>query len=150
MNTRVIYFKDGKHLTIGEEEFYAVKKEILSGKKFIHVQNNLISVNTISRVGSHEGAAEMIRREKGNRQVGLPYDQKLLSTVERKENSIIGSENKSDSKLYHDDIKNDSRHGFGGVAMFAESIESRGMTSEEDERGDSMFWVDDKGIKHYD
>lgn len=127
MNTRAIYFKDGKHLTIEEEEFYAVKKEILSGKKFIHVQNTLISVDGISRIGSHEGTAEMIRREEGNSQVGLPYDQKLLSVRKLKEKMVV-----LPAKL--------ERLGGGSAAM----------TSEEDERGDAMFWVDNEGIKHYD
>lgn len=123
MNTRSIYFKDGQHLTITEEEFYEVKKNILAGAKHIHVQNTLISTDGISRVSSHEGTAEMIRREEGNFMIGLPHDSKLLAVREK-------------MRL----PKNEPM----------ERIEEhRGMTAEEDERGSAMYWIDENGQKMY-
>ncbi len=122
MNTRAIYFKDGKHFTITEEEFYEVKKNILAGAKHIHVQNTLISTDGISRVSSHEGTADMIRREEGNFMIGLPHDSNLLALREKMR--LPKSER---------------------IAQ----VEDRRMTAEEDERGAAMYWIDENGQKMY-
>ncbi len=120
MNTRAIYFKDGKSLTVTEEEFYEVKKKILAGAKHVHVQNTLISTDNIARVGSHDGTAEMIRREEGNEHVGLPHDAKLLEV--RRTRKMLEPIRIEDSQ---------------------------GMTADEDERGNAMYWVDENGQKMY-
>jgi len=61
--TKALFFKDGKVLTITEEEANGIKAGLLAGGKWVHVQEDLISADNIARVGNHEMSAELKRVE---------------------------------------------------------------------------------------
>jgi len=61
--TRAIFFKNGECLTITEQECEAVKFRLLAGDKFVEVQGNLISADTVARVGEHSATARMKKTE---------------------------------------------------------------------------------------
>lgn len=64
--TRAIHFKNGDILTITEQELIASKEAILKGNRWIVVQGDLISADTIARIGSHHATAEIAVRDHAN------------------------------------------------------------------------------------
>jgi len=64
--SRAIHFKNGDVLTITEDELRAVQVAILQGNRWFMVQGELISADTIARVGSHHATVEMALRDHAN------------------------------------------------------------------------------------
>lgn len=64
--TRAIHFKNGETLTITDGELTASKNAILKGHRWIVVQGELISADTIARIGSHHATAEMAVRDRAS------------------------------------------------------------------------------------
>jgi hypothetical protein len=69
--TRAIHFKNGDILTITEDELKAVQKAILGGNRWVRVQGELISADTIARIGNHHATAEIAVREEANNERNL-------------------------------------------------------------------------------
>jgi len=56
---KAIYFKDGKCLTITRGEADGIISGLQSGGRWIDVQGELISADTIARVGTHHATAHI-------------------------------------------------------------------------------------------
>lgn len=64
--TRAIFFKDGKTLTITDQEYQGIFKALAERVEWIEVQGNLISKDTIARLGNHEATAQMKKTQEAN------------------------------------------------------------------------------------
>jgi hypothetical protein len=82
--TRAIHFKNGDILTITEKELIAIQTAILQGKRWVIVQGELISADTIARIGNHHASAEIALREQANEERALLIAGKFDEVDERR------------------------------------------------------------------
>ena len=80
--TRAIFFKDGKCLTITPKEEETIKTGLRAGAKWIDVQNEFISADSVSRIGSHHATAHMEKLEQ--------YQEKTDLKIKDSETKRIG------------------------------------------------------------
>jgi hypothetical protein len=69
--TRAIHYKNGDILTITEEELIAIQDAILKGNRWVRVQGEMVSADTIARIGSHHATAEIALRDYANEERAL-------------------------------------------------------------------------------
>jgi hypothetical protein len=126
--TRAIYFKNGDSLIITADELRGVQNAILQGNRWILVQGELISADTVARVGSHHATVEMAVRDQADE------DRRLI---------MAGKENEVDERRRLE-AEETARH----FAATPEQLERR--TREfRSELKDVMYWSDENQECHY-
>jgi hypothetical protein len=63
MFTKALYTKNGDIVTLMESEAIGVMEALKAGEKWIVVQGEMFSSDTIARIGNHEMSAELKRVE---------------------------------------------------------------------------------------
>lgn len=126
--TRAIHFKNGDILTITEDELIASKNAILKGNRWIVVQGELISADTIARIGSHHATAEIAMRDRANE------DRKLL---------LAGRGDVVDERRRLEAEATARRYSFSPETTPAKIHGSGDVLKE------ALSWRDDNGEVHY-
>ena len=144
--TRAIYFKDGKNLTITESEAKAITERMISGDKFVVVQGELISADTIARVGSHSSTADLKKYERAQIETQLKLDGKGYLVERRKELEKkiaienIGKERVMIGEEYENWMENNK----------PKELISKKQNNDEAMDGEPMFYIDKQtGEKMY-
>lgn len=126
--TRAIHFKNGDILTISEDELNAVQKAILGGSRWVRIQGELVSTDTIARIGSHHATAEIAVREEANN------DRNLV---------LLG----------HSDLVDKKRKSLADTAIKRQSIHQEKLPIKGKESAsklqDVLSWSDANGETHY-
>jgi len=66
MFTKALYTKNGDVVTLTEAEAKGVMTALQTGEKWVVVQGEMFSADTIARVGNHEMSAELKRVEQAD------------------------------------------------------------------------------------
>ena len=144
--TKAIYFKDGKSLTITEQEVLAAKERLLDGDRWIEVQGNFISADNVARIGQHESTTEIKKWNEtnldrsliaGGRQDLVDAKRKL---IKEKTLNAYRSENEMLKKLIAGDPE--------AIRYYnSQSDEPKRLEIGTEESGD--FYKNEDGIKHH-
>jgi hypothetical protein len=129
MFTKAIYTKNGDVVTITEQEAAGLMNALQAGEKWIVVQGEMYSADTIARVGNHTMTTEIKRMAEAD------SERKLELSGGR---SIIDAKRELKKKMAIERI----------AGKEVEQIES-GMTAEESESGKAEYWIDENGQKMY-
>lgn len=125
--TRSIFFKDGKSLTITDQEYQGIFKALTDGMEWIEVQGNLINKDTIARLGNHEATAQMKKTQEAN------LERKLM---------LEGRADLVDARrklIKQKSIEHCQKEEFPAL-----------LENQEEDAGSSMFYIDEKtGEKMY-
>lgn len=125
MFTKAIYTKNGDVVTITEQEAAGLMNALQAGEKWIVVQGEMYSADTIARVGNHTMTTEIKRMAEAD------SERKLELSGGR---SIIDAKRELKKKMAIERI----------AGKEVEQIES-GMTAEESESGKAEYWIDENG-----
>ena len=125
--TRAIHFKNDETLTITEEEMQAIQQALLSGNKWLKVQGEMISIDTVARIGNHHATAEMKKREAANmiRELELSGRSDLVDDQRRLQ---LSAAIEKSAELQ------------ASLPVISKSVK---------EQSDFMYWQDEHGIRHY-
>ena len=129
MYTKAVFFKDGKHLTLTEQEAEGLKGRLIAGDRFVEVQGNFISADNIARIGNHEMSAEIKRVQSAD------VERSLLLEGKNEEVGKIRELKKSIAVRNHFKER--------------EYLPELPMSEEEDARGDKMYYIGEGGQKMY-
>lgn len=121
MFTKAIYTKNGDVVTITEQEAAGLMNALQAGEKWIVVQGEMYSADTIARVGNHTMTTEIKRMAEAD------SERKLELSGGR---SIIDAKRELKKKMAIERI----------AGKEVEQIES-GMTAEESESGKAEYWI---------
>jgi len=124
MFTKALYTKNGDVVTLTEAEAKGVMTALQTGEKWVVVQGEMFSADTIARVGNHEMTAEINRTEHADleRRLVLSGQSDLVDARRLlKKNMAINSVLEARA---------------GSVALEIETI-------------DALHYFDEDGIKHY-
>lgn len=130
MFTKALYTKNGDVVTLTESEAKGVMEALRAGEKWVVVQGEMYSSDTIARVGNHEMSAEIKRVAEHD------LDRKLELSGRR---DLVDSKRMLQEKM-----------SVAGLLKREEETLSLPMSAEESENGDAEYWVDELGVKHYD
>jgi hypothetical protein len=145
--TRAIHFKNGESKLITDDEMgkIAMVLENYDGKnKFITIQGEMISIDTIARVGSHHATAETQHRNESDLQRTLELNgQKESVDIRRKMiadksmTSAIGMDKQTFKKL-------------AGYKIEEKRLEmNKKMSSEESEKGNADYYLNEFNEKMF-
>ncbi len=132
MYTRAMFFKDGSVKTITESEFEGVKNALLKEQKWIQVQGAMISADTIARVDSHHDTAMQQKRTEATGE--------MVMIAEGKGDLVDARRALTQKMAIENAIKSNKQE-------YAR-LEGK-MTSEEEEKGDAQFYLNEFGEKMY-
>ena len=124
---RALHFKNGDTLTITEEEMQSIKAAVLAGHKWLRVQNQLISIDTVARIGNHHASAEMTKRQEADTIRDLELSGRSDVVDEQRRLMFVRAESKSLSL----------------------PTASAVVSTQVDEKPDCLFWEDEHGNRYY-
>lgn len=124
---KAVYFKDGKSLVVTDQEAEAIKARLVAGDRFIEVAGELISTDNIGRVGHHEMTAENNKMQVANVERALISAGKIEMVEKLRALKRVKA--------------------IEGVKR-EESL-ALPMSSEEEENGSPMFYLNECGEKIY-
>lgn len=129
MFTKAIYTKNGDVVTITEQEAAGLMNALQAGEKWIVVQGEMYSADTIARVGNHTMTTEIKRTAEAD------SDRKLELSGGR---DIIDAKRALQKKMT---IKRIASQETKQIAA--------AMSNEESENGNAEYYLDEYGQKMY-
>ena len=129
MFTKAIYTKNGDVVTITEQEAAGLMNALQAGEKWIVVQGEMYSADTIARVGNHTMTTEIKRMAEAD------SERKLELSGGR---SIIDAKRELKKKMAIERIASQETKQIAAA-----------MSNEESENGNAEYYLDEYGQKMY-
>lgn len=144
--TRAVHFKNGESKLITDKEMEDIINFIGNGSKFVMVQRELVSVDTIARVGSHHDTAMQQKRNEADIQRNLEIGgQHALAENRRKLikktaiSNVLGMEKETIKKLAEWDMDE----------KILKTNKRLSMSEKESENGEPDYYLNEFGEKMY-
>lgn len=135
--TRALHFKNGQSILITDEEMLKISAMIEQGLRFVKVQGEMISVDTIARIGSHHATADLQKRNESDVQRALENGGKSALADARREliknkaiSNVLGIEKETVKKLT----------GWDMDEKMLETNKKLAMSEEESENGEPDYY----------
>jgi hypothetical protein len=125
--TRALHFKNGETLTITDKEMQSIQMAILAGHKWLKVQKQLISIDTVARIGNHHATAEMQKRQEAD----------TIRELELAGRSALVDEHR---RLIYVEASTRSPSLPKSTAVVSTPIA---------DKPDCLYWEDEHGIRYY-
>lgn len=145
--TRAIHFKNGESKLITDDEMQKIAQVLdnYDGKnKFLTIQGEMISIDTIARVGSHHATAETQNRNESDLQRTLELngqkelvDARRKMIMEKSMTSAIGMDKRAFKQLAGYEIEE------------KRLLLNKKMSAQESENGDAEYYLNEFGEKMY-
>lgn len=129
MYTKAIYTKNGDVVTITEGEAKGVMAALQSGEKWIVVQGEMYSADTIARIGNHEMSAEIKRTAEAD------LDRKLELSGGR---DLVEAKRLLQKKMTVNRVIKEETKEIAAA-----------MSNQESENGSSEYYLSESGEKMY-
>ncbi|NCD18103.1 MAG: hypothetical protein EOL91_12505 [Actinobacteria bacterium] len=138
-------------ILLSELEYQNLVRSYDAGADEFRIGGQIIMRKAISYIGYSDAYVNIQKIEEDNVMMKLPEEEAKMIREKQYELACknVEIQRKKDIARIKDRLLSRPNMRVERIAI-EEPIQVNRMISEEEERGDAMYWIDDDGIKHYD